>query len=153
MRDVKVQTIWPKDHEKILELYVKVYQALGEDWTKEQIRDFMRYLLRRPLKLKLVYRGKIIGWFISDIKPRHTWNLLFDPELFIDPDHQQSGFWTFLLKQSFEIAKKQYNISELVAFTFKDSYQLKRYQKLGMKTDEYRQMLYANIDQVISKLS
>lgn len=152
MHNAKIQTLSRKDHQNIRDLYLKTYHAQGENRTAAQIKPFLDYLLKRPLKLKLVLDGKIIWGFISDIKPRHTWNMLFDPELFIDPDHQQSGFWTFLLQKSFEIAQKQYQATDIVSFTFPDSYQLKRYQRLGMKTDNYWQMLYGDLTTLITQL-
>lgn|GEM_PF-4098780 len=50
-------------------------------------------------------------------------------------------------------AQQTYQITDLIAFTFKESYQLKRYQKLGIKTDDSWQMLYGALDPVLEKLS
>ena len=50
-------------------------------------------------------------------------------------------------------AQQTYQITDLIAFTFKESYQLKRYQKLGIKTDNSWQMLYGALDPVLKKLS
>ena len=121
--------------------------------NKEQITPFVNYLLKRPFKLKALVDGKIIWGFISDIKPRHEGNILFDPEIFIHPDYQNQGFWRHLLHQALLQAQQTYQITDLIAFTFKESYQLKRYQKLGIKTDDSWQMLYGALDPVLEKLS
>lgn len=152
MKDIEIKKITKRDDEKILLLYLKTYLDQWEDRTRDQIKPFVDYLLKRPFKLKLVHQGKVIGGFISDIKPWHTGSMLFDPELFIDPGYQKQWFWRLLLKTAFEKAKKDYWVSDLISFTFKDSYQLKRYQRLGMKADDYRQMLYGDIDDVIKNL-
>ena len=153
MKNITIQKINKQDHEAIILLYLESYLAEWEKRNKEQITPFVNYLLKRPFKLKAVVDGKIIWGFISDIKPRHEGNILFDPEIFIHPDYQNQGFWRHLLHQALLQAQQMYQITDLVAFTFKESYQLKRYQKLGIKTDDSWQMLYGPLDPVLEKLS
>ncbi|MBF0981581.1 GNAT family N-acetyltransferase [Candidatus Gracilibacteria bacterium] len=153
MKTITIQKIDKQDHEAIILLYLESYLAEGEKRNKEQITPFVNYLLKRPFKLKAVVDGKIIGGFISDIKPRHEGNILFDPEIFIHPDYQNQGFGRHLLHQALLQAQQTYQITDLIAFTFKESYQLKRYQKLGIKTDDSWQMLYGALDPVLKKLS
>ena len=153
MKTITIQKINKQDHEAIILLYLESYLAEWEKRNKEQITPFVNYLLKRPFKLKAVVDGKIIWGFISDIKPRHEGNILFDPEIFIHPDYQNQGFWRHLLHQALLQAQQMYQITDLIAFTFKDSYQLKRYQKLGIKTDDSWQMLYGALDPVLKKLS
>ncbi len=152
MKTITIQKISKKDHEAIIDLYLEAYLAEGEQWNKEQITPFINYLLKRPFKLKALVNGKIVGGFISDIKPWHEGNMLFDPEIFVHPDYQQQSIGKTLLSTALQKAKQQHQVSDIVAFTFKDSHQLKRYQKLGMQTDNYWQMLYGNIDTLLSKL-
>ena len=84
MKTITIQKIDKQDHEAIILLYLESYLAEWEKRNKEQITPFVNYLLKRPFKLKAVVDGKIIWGFISDIKPRHEGNILFDPEsLFI----------------------------------------------------------------------
>lgn len=153
MKTITIQKINKQDHEAIILLYLESYLAEWEKRNKEQITPFVSYLLKRPFKLKALVDGKIIWGFISDIKPRHEGNILFDPEIFIHPDYQNQGFWSHLLHQTLLQAQQTYQITDLVAFTFKESYQLKRYQKLGIKTDDSWQMLYGALDPVLEKLS
>lgn len=153
MKTITIQKINKQDHEAIILLYLESYLAEWEKRNKEQITPFVNYLLKRPFKLKAVVDGKIIWGFISDIKPRHEGNILFDPEIFIHPDYQNQGFWRHLLHQALLQAQQMYQTTDLIAFTFKDSYQLKRYQKLGIKTDDSWQMLYGALDPVLEKLS
>lgn len=153
MKTITIQKIDKQDHEAIILLYLESYLAEWEKRNKEQIAPFVSYLLKRPFKLKALVDGKIIWGFISDIKPRHEGNILFDPEIFIHPDYQNQGFWRHLLHQALLQAQQMYQITDLVAFTFKESYQLKRYQKLGIKTDDSWQMLYGALDPVLEKLS
>ena len=153
MKTITIQKINKQDHEAIILLYLESYLAEWEKRNKEQITPFVNYLLKRPFKLKALVDGKIIWGFISDIKPRHEGNILFDPEIFIHPDYQNQGFWRHLLHQALLQAQQMYQITDLVAFTFKESYQLKRYQKLGIKTDDSWQMLYGALDPVLEKLS
>ena len=153
MKTITIQKIDKQDHKAIILLYLESYLAEWEKRNKEQITPFVNYLLKRPFKLKAVVDGKIIWGFISDIKPRHEGNILFDPEIFIHPDYQNQGFWRHLLHQALLQAQQTYQITDLIAFTFKESYQLKRYQKLGIKTDDSWQMLYGALDPVLEKLS
>ena len=153
MKTITIQKINKQDHEAIILLYLESYLAEWEKRNKEQITPFVSYLLKRSFKLKALVDGKIIWGFISDIKPRHEGNILFDPEIFIHPDYQNQGFWRHLLHQALLQAQQTYQITDLIAFTFKESYQLKRYQKLGIKTDDSWQMLYGALDPVLKKLS
>ena len=153
MKTITIQKINKQDHEVIILLYLESYLAEWEKWTQEQITPFVNYLLKRPFKLKAVVDGKIVWGFISDIKPRHEGNILFDPEIFIHPNYQQQGLWKQLLQQALLQAQQAYQATDLIAFTFKDSHQLKRYQKLGIKTDDSWQMLYGALDPILDKLS
>ena len=152
MKTITIQKINKQDHEAIILLYLESYLAEWEKWTQEQITPFVNYLLRRPFKLKAVVDGKIVWGFISDIKPRHEGNILFDPEIFIHPNYQQQGFWRHLLHQALLQAQQTHQITDLIAFTFKESYQLKRYKKLGIKTDDSWQMLYWPLKLILNKL-
>lgn len=152
MNNIKIQNINKKDHETILNLYHKTYLALGEKRTKENISDFVNYLLKKPLKLKILYDNQIVWAFIADIKPRHTGSMLYDGEMFIDPEYQKMGFGTLLFRKSLEIAQEKYKVTDIVSFTFKDSYQLKWYTKLGIKSDNYWQMIYWKTRTIIKNL-
>ena len=152
MKTITIQKINKQDHEAIILLYLESYLAEWEKWTQEQITPFANYLLKRPFKLKAVVDGKIVWGFISDIKPRHEGNILFDPEIFIHPDYQKQGFWRHLLHQALLQAQQTHQITDLIAFTFKESYQLKRYKKLGIKTDDSWQMLYWPLKLILNKL-
>ena len=152
MKTITIQKINKQDHEAIILLYLESYLAEWEKWTQEQITPFVNYLPRRPFKLKAVVDGKIVWGFISDIKPRHEGNILFDPEIFIHPNYQQQGFWRHLLHQALLQAQQTHQITDLIAFTFKESYQLKRYKKLGIKTDDSWQMLYWPLKLILNKL-
>lgn len=152
MKTITIQKINKQDHEAIILLYLESYLAEWEKWTQEQITPFVNYLLKRPFKLKALVDGKIVWGFISDIKPRHEGNILFDPEIFIHPNYQQQGFWRHLLHQALLQAQQTHQITDLIAFTFKESYQLKRYKKLGIKTDDSWQMLYWPLKLILNKL-
>lgn len=152
MKTITIQKINKQDHEAIILLYLESYLAEWEKWTQEQIIPFVNYLLKRPFTLKAVVDGKIVWGFISDIKPRHEGNILFDPEIFIHPNYQQQGFWRHLLHQALLQAQQTHQITDLIAFTFKESYQLKRYKKLGIKTDDSWQMLYWPLKLILNKL-
>ncbi len=151
MKSIKIQTIKKQDYETILEIYMRAYNAIWESWTKEQIRPFVMFLLKRQMKIKFIVDGKIIWGFISEIKPRYEWNFLFDPELFIDSDYQKQWYGTILFKKSLEIAKKKHKTKDFVWFTFKDSFQVKWYEKMWINTDSSRQMLYWDIEDIIKK--
>lgn len=152
MKTITIQKINKQDHEAIILLYLESYLAEWEKWTQEQITPFVNYLLKRPFKLKALVDGKIVWGFISDIKPRHEGNILFDPEIFIHPNYQQQGFWRHLLHQALLQAQQTHQITDLIAFTFKESYQLKRYKKLGIKTNDSWQMLYWPLKLILNKL-
>lgn len=152
MKTITIQKINKQDHEAVILLYLESYLAEWEKWTQEQITPFVNYLLKRPFKLKALVDGKIVWGFISDIKPRHEGNILFDPEIFIHPNYQQQGFWRHLLHQALLQAQQTHQITDLIAFTFKESYQLKRYKKLGIKTDDSWQMLYWPLKLILNKL-
>lgn len=142
MTNIKIQPIKKQDYEVILDIYTRAYNAIWEEWNQEQIKPFLFHMLKRQMKLKFVVDGKIIWWFISEIKPRHEGNFLFDPELFIDPDYQKQWYGTKLFKKTLAIAEKKYQAKSLVGFTFKNSFQLSRYRKLWINIDSSRQMLY-----------
>lgn len=152
MLQPKIFPITPDDHETILDLYLATYQAIGEQRSKAEITPFVNYLLQRPFKLKIMLGEQIVGGFIADIKPRHTGNILFDPELFIVPDYQKKGLGRVLLSSALKLAQEKYGVASLQSFTFKDSYQLERYQRLGFEIDGSRAMLYADLATVISAL-
>lgn len=152
MKDIEIKKISKKDHEAIVLLYLKSYLAEWEKWTQEQITPFVNYLLKRPFKLKALVNGKIVGGFISDIKPWHEGNMLFDPEIFVHPDYQQQSIGKTLLSTALQKAKQQHQVSDITAFTFKDSYQLKRYQRLGIKTDDSWQMLSWSLNPILKNL-
>lgn len=151
MKSIKIQPIKKQDYETILDIYTRAYVAMWEKWEKEQIREFVYFLLKRKIKVKFVLDNTIIWGFIAEVKPRYEWNMLFDPELVIDSEYQKQWYGTILLKKVLKVVEKKYKVKTLVWFTFKNSFHIHRYKKLWINPSNDRQMLYWDIKDIIKK--
>jgi len=145
------------DLQRLAEIYVDVYTAfdVGERWTTATAKQLLSYWLDKQPDLAFVaaYENKIVGAFLSGIKPWWDGNHLFDGELFVHPDYQKKGIGTELSKALYQKAVETYNVTHFDAHTFrKTEFPLKWYKAQGFMVNEDWVMISGDVKKVMGKL-
>lgn len=147
-----------KDDIKILgEVYSKVYEVFdtGEKWTPDTASELIKYWFEKQPDLSFVaeYEGKIVGGFLSGIKPWWDGNHLFDGEIFVHPDFQNKKIGKALFKKLLTEANEKYNAKIFDAFTFNGSeFPLNWYKRIGFQNISEWTMFSGDIKEVLKNL-
>lgn len=149
---IKFSLVQKKDLSDLAVIYSRVYSKEWEKWTKKTSTAIMEYRYTKKIKLKVMYKGIIIWAFFSDVKPLHIWNIMNDGDVFIDPDFQNLWMWKWFLVYGMQYAKKNFNVVWRDFYTFKNSYQYKRYKSIWFNTSEKRVVMSGKIDDVLKKM-
>ncbi|MFZ2151292.1 MAG: GNAT family N-acetyltransferase [Candidatus Absconditicoccaceae bacterium] len=133
----------------LAKIYMKSYNAEGEKWTLAKSKDMINYRFTKKLKLKATLDGKIVGLLFSDIKPFYNGNILIDGDLVIDLKYQKQGIGKELFFYGMDYAHKNFGVRFREFYTFRDSYQYKRYKKLGFYDSEKFVLMAGNIEDIL----
>ena len=96
---------------------------------------------------------KIVGAFVSAIKPWWDGNHLFDGEVFVHPDYQKQGIASKLSITLYEKALKKYKVVGFDAYTFKKTkFPLSWYLSQGFIQNEDWTMISGDVKFILSKL-
>lgn len=79
-------------------------------------------------------------------------NVMNDGDLFIDPDFQQLWIGRRLFVYGIQYAKKKFDVVWWDFYTFKNSYQYKRYKSMGFTSSDKRVLMSGKIDDVLKKI-
>jgi len=153
---VEIRPMAKEDLAPLAEIYTEVYRVfdVGEKWDKETAEKMLGYCFEHQPDLAFVaeYQRKPVGAFMAGVKPWWDGNHLIDGEIFIDPEYQQKGIGTKLLKTMFQTAKDKYQATVWDTYTFRGKYPLEWYKKLGFEEIDEWIMISGDIDDVLKKL-
>jgi GNAT superfamily N-acetyltransferase len=154
---LKIRLIEEDDLDALAEVYAFVYKVFnsGESWTKETAKDMLNYWLSKQPDLAFLaeYDGKIVGGFLSGVKPWWDGVHLFDGELFVHPDFQNMKIGKALLKRLLEEATLKYDAKIFDAFTFNGyEFPLSWYKKIGFHEINEWTMFSGDIKEVLKNL-
>lgn len=157
MGKLKIRNITKEDLNELAGIYSEVYHVfdVGEKWTRESAYNLLRYWLERQPDLALLaeYNGKIVGAFVTGIKPWWDGNHLSDGELFVHPKYQKKGIGKELSKEIYHLAIKKYNAIRFDGFTFKmKEFPLKWYKSQGFKEIKEWVMISADLKEALQSL-
>lgn len=141
-----------KDIPVLADIYARAFNAQWETWNKKTSKAIIEYWYAKKIKLKVAYKGKVIWALFSDVKPLFNGNILNDGDLFIDPEFQKLWIWRWLFLYGMQYAKKKFNVIGWDFYTFKNSFQYKRYKRIGFFPSDKRVMMSGKIDDVLKKM-
>lgn len=141
-----------KDIPVLADIYARAFNTQWEAWNKKTSKAIIEYRYAKKIKLKVAYKGKIIWALFSDVKPLFNGNILNDGDIFIDPEFQKLWIGRWLFLYGMQYAKKKFNVVGWDFYTFKNSFQYKRYKRIGFSPSKKRVMMSGNIDDVLKKM-
>ena len=135
---MKIRSMKKSDLNVLSKIYVEVYRVfdVGEKWTQKSAYNLLNFWFNRQPDLCFVaeYKNKIVGAFVTYIKPWSDGNHLIAEEIFVDPLYQKHGIGTELTKKIFQKAIIDYNAKIVEGITFsKFKHPLSWYKSLGFK--------------------
>ena len=145
-----------KTKKEDLNLLAVVYKAAydrpkeGEDWSIANSKKLLEFYFyqKTALGLTAVLDGKIVGAFLSFIKPWYDGNHLGEGELFIDPGYQGQKIGTKLFFEMMKLAKNKKCVAhELIAYGRVAHW----YRKMGMKNSGLLPMS-GDIKEILKKM-
>ncbi|MBI2013811.1 MAG: GNAT family N-acetyltransferase [Candidatus Colwellbacteria bacterium] len=155
---VSIRRVKEGDLNLLAKLYCEVYDPkrhdVGEKWTEKSAHKLLKYWFDRKNKLDFLAEddGKIVGAFFTAVKPWWNGNCLYDGEIFVAPDYQGKGVGVQLSKTLYQEAIDKYDAKYFEATTFKDSYSLNWYKKLGFKEPDNLVFISGNLKTILEKL-
>jgi len=153
---VKIVPITKEMLPVLAECFRAAYAPLGEIWSSEKALEFLLFKFNRypDLSFAAIMNDKPVGAIFSDKKPWHDGNHLCEGELFVHPDHQGNPFVAVpLVLNLIEVAHKKYNCTTIEGVTFKQSNQLKMYEKFGYKEDQALTFITGDISVMVERLA
>lgn len=153
-----IRPINEEDIAALAEVFVRVYESfdVGERWSKESAQTLLGYWLKKQSDLAFLAEidGRIVGGFLSGIKPWWDGNHLFDGEIFVHPEFQKQKVGAALLKKVFQEAAEKYDAKTFDAFTFNGSdHPLTWYKKMGFREIKEWTMITGDINDALEKLN
>lgn len=154
---LNVRLINEEDLNILARIYSEVYQVFdtGEKWTAESAKEMLKYWFDKQPDLAFLaeYDNKIVGGFLSGIKPWWDGVHLFDGELFVHPDFWNKKIGKALLKRMLIEASEKYGAKTFDAFTYNGSeFPLSWYKKIGFNIIEEWTMFSGDIKEVLDNL-
>jgi len=141
-----------KDIPMLAKIYAKAYNKEWESWTPKSSKSIVEYRYAKKIKIKVVYKDKIVGVLFSDIKPLYMWNVMNDGDIVMDPAYQKLWIGAKLFAYGIEYAIKKFHVVGWDFYTFKDSYQYERYKRIGFYASNKWIMMSGKTDEVLKKL-
>lgn len=146
---LKIRKTKKQDLKELARIYRDAYKRskFGEEWTMKEASALVNFLFNQKtlIGITALFDGKIVGAFLSFIRPWHHGNRLGEGELFIDPKYQGKKIGTKLFFEMMEIAKKRKCfIHQLVAYGDIARW----YKKLGMEYS-YLKYMEGNIESLL----
>ncbi len=149
---ITFSVVQKKDISELAKIYARSFNKEWENWTPKTSKAIIEYRYAKKIKLKVLYKGKIVWAFFSDIKPLYFWNIMHDGDVFIDPEFQYLWIWTWLFVYGMQYAKKKFSVVGWDFYTFKNSYQYKRYKSIWFNASDKRVLMSWKIDNVLKKM-
>jgi GNAT superfamily N-acetyltransferase len=149
---IKFSSVQKKDIPVLAKIYARAFNQQWEHWTPAKSKAIITYRCSKKIKIKVLYKDAIVWAFFSDIKPLYMGNVLNDGDVFIDPDFQNMWIGRWLFVYGIQYAKKKFDIVWWDFYTFKNSYQYKRYKSMGFAASNKRVLMSGKIDDVLKKI-
>ncbi len=155
---VVIRMMTEKDLNEVATVFTEAYDEadIGERWTHKTSYFLMEYwLLKQPdLCFVATVENKIVGGFVSGIKPWWDGNHLIDGEIFVDPAYQTCGIGLKLSKVMYQTALEKYKITNISFVTFsRNNFPLRWWRKLGFTIETHLILIDADPKEVLKKLS
>ncbi len=155
---VQIRPATERDIRPIAELYLAVYNNLGElreTWTKESAHRLISHFYRRQPDLFFVAgrQGKAIGAVVAAVQPWWDGNHLVEGELFVEPNMSDRSVADRLLKRLLVEANERYDVVswDTIAPTV-DEHPLARYKQFGFKKVRHWDAISGDVVQIIKRI-
>lgn len=141
-----------EDLPMLAKIYAKAFNVNWKVWTPKSSKAIVEYRYKKKLKIKVVYKWKIVGALFADVKPLYMGNILNDGDFFIDPEFQKLWIGRLLFVYSIQYAQKKFDVVGWDFYTLKESYQYKRYKSIWFSPSKKRVYMSGNTDDVLKKI-
>lgn len=142
------------------EIYARVYNPAnfdaGETWTPKTATQTLDDLDEKDPSLSIAAEidGKLVGGIFAGTKRWQGKNVLEIKEVFVEPEFQNRGIGAELMKECLHRARVFDNVREMELVTFADRGHARFwYQELGFQPTEGLQMMHADTNEVMNRLS
>jgi GNAT superfamily N-acetyltransferase len=149
---LKFSKIIKKDLLEIGQIYIKAFNQMWENRDEISVSKIMNYRFSKKVKIKMAYGWKVIWACFSDVKPLYFGNILFDWDLFVDPEYQNKWFGRNLFLYIIKYTKEKFDVKFRDFFTFKWEFQEKRYEKIWFYSNDKRIMMSWKLDEIEKNL-
>lgn len=142
--EIKIRLIEESDIPKVAKIYANSFNKanIGENWGTENSEIFINYCYRRQPDLFFIalIQNRIVGGIVAFVKPfqRVKGYDLVEMELFVDPESQDQGVATSLMKSLLKESIEKYKIDRFggIANSAKD-FPMKWYKTIGLNPTEW----------------
>jgi len=146
-----------EDLKALAQVYVDIYSVydVGERWTLETAKKLIEYWYKRQPDLFFVAedKGKIVGGFVTSVKPWWDGNHLYDEEIFVHPDYQESEVIKLLSKALYEEALRKYDVGLFHTWSFvKKGFHTDWYEGQGFELNKEWVLVHVNVKEALEKL-
>ena len=157
---MKIEIIAYNEQKHLLDLvkiYIRAYSNFdsNEKWDEKTATAYLKWnhQLRPDLSLVATDKdGMVIGGFFSNVKPWWDGVILYEGELFVDPDYQNKGLGKQLIKKMITNAKQKYHIIRWENITFLQEQQQSFYKKLGFEKIDDWAIMSGEVERVLERL-
>lgn len=117
-----IRHIKEEDLDVLSDIFVKVFHDTQEPWTKERALILIRhYLSRYPDMCNLAeVDGKIVGGYLTDLKPCWDGLHMVDGDLFLLPEYHGKMIGSQLIARGGRVALEKYKATRVDTYTFKN---------------------------------
>jgi len=156
--EIEIKQVKKSDLKNLAKIHTRVFNSskVGENWNPKKSYKLLEYWLNQyPADLGYFaeYNKKIVGAFITGLKPWWDGYHIQGGEMFVHPDFQKKGIGTMLIKKAFKIAKDKYKVKSCSLTTFKNiKHPLSWYKKMGFEEKKDLTVIGCNINDVLKKL-
>jgi len=155
---MEIRPITDNDISPVAQVYVEAFKEVDptEAWTNDRAKELIGFLfgVQHDLAFLIEDNGVIGGGVLGMIKPWWDGNHLVETELFLLPSFQKRGLGSALFHHYLSAAVKRYNVTQIESLTFRDlEFPLSWYVRLGFEAKEDWQVMFGNVETIISNLS
>ncbi|MBI4182244.1 MAG: GNAT family N-acetyltransferase [Candidatus Aenigmarchaeota archaeon] len=154
---VRVRAAARKDLPALGRLYARIYAGMktSERWTVPTATSLLEHWFGAQQDLFAVAedRNRLVGAFVTAVKPWWDGNHLEGGELFVDPVYQRQGVGRLLVREVFSRAVQKHGATVFEAVTFRTPFHRAWYASLGIQENQDLLWVSGSVPAALKKLA